>query len=58
MLPSIRLKAYYISHGYFEAQFDYQVETDSETNEVTIIIDDPGRAFRKNPKDCVCRFYR
>lgn len=34
-----KLKAYYISHGYFEAQLDYQVETDSETNEVTIIID-------------------
>lgn len=34
-----KLKAYYISHGYFEAQLDYQVETDTETNEVTIIID-------------------
>lgn len=33
-----KLKAYYISHGYFEAQLDYQVETDSESNEVTISI--------------------
>lgn len=33
-----KLKAYYISHGYFEAQMDYQVETDYETNEVTIVI--------------------
>ena len=34
-----KLKAYYISHGYFEAQLDYIVETDSEMNEVTIVID-------------------
>jgi len=34
-----KLKAYYISHGYFEAQLDYHVETDQEANEVTITID-------------------
>lgn len=34
-----KLKAYYISHGYFEAQLDYQVEMDLESNEVTITID-------------------
>lgn len=34
-----KLKAYYISHGYFEAQLDYTVQMDSEENEVTIAID-------------------
>ncbi|MFI0435166.1 MAG: outer membrane protein assembly factor BamA [Parachlamydiaceae bacterium] len=34
-----KLKAYYISHGYFEAQLDYQTQVDLETNEVTITID-------------------
>lgn len=34
-----KLKAYYIKKGYFEAQLDYQVEMDLETNEVTITID-------------------
>lgn len=34
-----KLKAYYISHGYFEAQLDYHVEMDLETNEVVITID-------------------
>lgn len=34
-----KLKAYYINHGYFEAQLDYHVEMDLETNEVTITID-------------------
>jgi outer membrane protein insertion porin family len=33
-----KLKAYYIKEGYFEAQLDYQVEMDNETNEVTITI--------------------
>lgn len=40
-----KLKAYYMSHGYFEAQLDYQVETDYETNETTIVITiDEGRS--------------
>lgn len=34
-----KLKAYYISKGYFEAQLDYHVDLDSEANEVTITID-------------------
>lgn len=34
-----KLKAYYISKGYFEAQLDYHVELNSETNEVAITID-------------------
>ncbi len=33
-----KLKAYYIRKGYFEAQLDYHVEMDYETNEVTITI--------------------
>jgi outer membrane protein insertion porin family len=33
-----KLKAYYIRKGFFEAQLDYQVEMDNETNEVTISI--------------------
>jgi outer membrane protein insertion porin family len=34
-----KLKAYYISQGFFEAHLDYHVETDCETNEVTITIE-------------------
>lgn len=34
-----KLKAYYISQGYFEAQLDYHVEMDAEANEVTITIE-------------------
>lgn len=34
-----KLKAHYISKGYFEAQIDYHVEIDNEANEVTIRID-------------------
>ena len=33
-----KIKAYYISHGFFEAQIDYHIETDCEKNEVTIFI--------------------
>lgn len=33
-----KLKAYYISKGYFEAQLDYHIENDDETNQVTIRI--------------------
>ena len=33
-----KLKAYYIRKGFFEAQLDYHVEMDNETNEVTITI--------------------
>lgn len=33
-----KLKAYYIRKGYFEAQLDYHVEMDCESNEVTITI--------------------
>lgn len=40
-----KLKAYYISKGYFEAKLDYQVEADCETNEVTITIEiEEGRS--------------
>lgn len=34
-----KLKAYYVSHGYFEAVLDYHVEMDFETNEVSITIE-------------------
>ncbi len=34
-----KLKAYYISRGYFEAQLDYHVDLDLEANEVSITID-------------------
>lgn len=33
-----KLKAYYIKKGYFESQLDYQIDLDSETNEVTVTI--------------------
>ncbi len=33
-----KLKAYYIAQGYFEAELDYTVEIDSETNEAVITI--------------------
>lgn len=33
-----KLKAYYIKEGYFEAQLEYHVEMDLESNEVTITI--------------------
>ncbi len=34
-----KLKAFYIKRGFFEAQLDYHIEIDQETNEVTIFID-------------------
>lgn len=34
-----KLKAYYISQGYFESQLDYHVELDLEANEVSITIE-------------------
>lgn len=34
-----KLKAYYISQGYFEPKLDYKVEMDCESNEVTIVIE-------------------
>lgn len=40
-----KIKAYYISHGYFEVQMDYHVEVDQETNEATITIEiEEGRS--------------
>lgn len=42
-----KLKAYYIRKGFFEAQLDYQVDLDPETNEVTILISiEEGRSGR------------
>lgn len=40
-----KLKAYYVRKGFFEAKIDYQIELNSETNEVDIFIDiDEGRS--------------
>lgn len=40
-----KLKAYYIKEGYFEAKLDYQVNVDSNTNEVDIeVCIEEGRA--------------
>ncbi len=42
-----KLKAYYIRKGFFEAELDYQVDLDPETNEVTIFIRiEEGRSGR------------
>lgn len=34
-----RLKAYYVSHGYFEAELDYHIDMNQETNEVTLTLE-------------------
>lgn len=40
-----KLKAYYISQGYFEAKLDYHIEMDSDANEVAITIEiEEGRS--------------
>lgn len=40
-----KLKTYYIGKGFFEAQLNYHIEMDNETNEVTITIHiDEGRS--------------
>ena len=33
-----KLKTYYINHGFFEAQLDYDTELDLEANEIVIVI--------------------